>query len=75
MILRELKEWIDSLPEEFLDCSIVNGEEGKLDDKFWYRLDKPIVSLMFDEESNEIVFLNEPDHELTQEEIDKEDDE
>jgi hypothetical protein len=29
MKLKELKDWLNSLPEEFDDYSCVNGEEGK----------------------------------------------
>jgi hypothetical protein len=58
--LREVKEWLEALPEEFLDFEVVNGEEGKIDDQYTYRIDKPIVCLMVDEETKEIAFLNVP---------------
>jgi hypothetical protein len=44
MKLRDLKEWVNNLPESFLDYSLVNGEEGELDEKHYYRVDKPIVA-------------------------------
>jgi hypothetical protein len=59
MKLIELKTWINSLPDEFLEYNVVNGEEGKLDDEYWFRLDKPVISLMVDEENEEICILNE----------------
>jgi hypothetical protein len=54
MTLRELKTWLDKLPEEFLDFSVVNGEVG-----YMYRIDKPITTLTVDEENKEIVILND----------------
>jgi hypothetical protein len=58
MILQELKEWINKLPEEFMDYTLVNGEEGILDGEVFYRVDKPIVTLLVDKEHKEIVVLN-----------------
>ena len=62
MTLRELKEWIEKLPEECLEYSIVHAEVSNLpteDDEdgessFSIRLDKPITALSVDEENGEI---------------------
>lgn len=59
MTLRELKTWLDKLPEEFLDFSVVNGEVGMLDGEYMYRLDKPVTTLTVDEENKEVVILND----------------
>jgi hypothetical protein len=59
MTLRELKTWLDKLPEEFLDFNVVNGEVGMLDGEYMYRLDKPVTTLTVDEENKEIVILND----------------
>lgn len=59
MTLRELKNWIDNLPEEFADYTVVNGETGELDGEYFYRVDKPVTALTVDEENNEIVILND----------------
>jgi len=60
MKLKEVKNWIENLPIEFLEFDVVNAEEGKLtkDGDVLYRLDKPVVSLNVNEESKEILFLN-----------------
>lgn len=58
MKLREIKEWIDNLPESFLEFEVVNGEEGNINEEYHYRIDKPIVSLGVDEDTKEILFLN-----------------
>jgi hypothetical protein len=63
MILQELKDWINTLPEEFMEFHIVNGEEGQLDGKYFYRLDKPVGSLVIDKESKEFILLS-PKEEL-----------
>lgn len=69
MILKELKDWINTLPEEFMEFDVVCGEEGQLDEQYFYRLDKPIVSLVVDKESNEFVLLSDKNEPFTDEEI------
>ena len=59
MTLRELKTWVDNLPEDFLDFNVVNGEIGMLDDQYMYRVDKPVTTLTVDEENKEVVVLND----------------
>ena len=61
MKLNEIKKWIESLPEEFLDYDVVNAEEGPLDEDgdLTYRLDKPIMVLTVNEPGKEIIFLND----------------
>jgi hypothetical protein len=59
MTLRELKNWINKLPEEFLEYSVMNGEFGMIDEEYHYRVDKPITTLTVDEETKEVVFLND----------------
>ena len=59
MTLRELKNWLDKLPENMLEFNVVNGEIGMLDGEYMYRLDKPITTLVVDEENKEIVILND----------------
>jgi hypothetical protein len=59
MTLKELKEWINSLPPDFETFNIVNGEYGELDGEFKYRVDKPVTTLLVDEETKEIVVLND----------------
>ena len=59
MKLRDIKEWIESLPIDFLEYDVVNGEVGDLDGELSYRLDKPIIALTVDEQNCEIVFLNQ----------------
>lgn len=57
MTLKELKNWINSLPEEFNDHTVVNGKVGVLDEQYHYRVDSPITTLMVDEENKEIVVM------------------
>ncbi len=59
MVLRELKNWLGKLPEEFLDFSVVNGEVGMLDGQYMYRVDKPVTTLADDGDNNEVVILND----------------
>ena len=59
--LKDLKEWINTLPNEFLEFDVVNAEEGQLteDGEYTYRFDKPVVSLNVDEENSEILIMND----------------
>jgi hypothetical protein len=59
MKTKELLEFLKTLPEEFLDYSIVNGEEGIFEDEIRYRVDKPIVSVIVDEETKEVVLCHQ----------------
>ncbi len=63
MILAELKQFINSIPSDMDEFSVVNGEFGLLDqddeDSVIYRVDKPILIINVDEESREIVFLHQ----------------
>ena len=59
MTLRELKTFLDGLPEDFMDFSVVNGEIGMLDDEYMYRIDKPVTTLTVDEENKEVIILND----------------
>jgi len=61
MQLKDLKEWVDNLPEEFGEYNLVNAEKSseEQDGEFQYRLDKPIITIAVDEETKEILFFNE----------------
>ena len=59
MKLKDIKEWIDKLPKEFMEYDVVNAEEGIIDEEYHYRIDKPIISLGVDEDTKEIMFSND----------------
>ena len=61
MTLKELKDWVNNLPEEFDEFSVVNGEFKEIDEEFWYRIDKPLTLLNVDQEHREILLLNDED--------------
>jgi hypothetical protein len=61
MKIKDLREFINNLPEEFEEFDIVNAEMGEyLGGEFTYRLDKPVTTLAIDEESKELLILNQP---------------
>lgn len=68
MTIKDLKNFLDTLPEEFNSFGVVNGEYGKfsVDDEFHYRVDKPVIALTVDEQTKELCVLHQ-----TEEEIDK----
>lgn len=66
MTIKDLREFLDTLPEEFDNFALVNGEFGTFEpegeeeeEEMYYRLDKPIQSVYVDEDSNEICFLHQ----------------
>lgn len=72
--LKELKEWLETLPQEFDEYDLVNAEMGGIlhenynSTALTYRLYKPIVAFTADEKNGEIFFLNSPpkDNRFTQ---------
>jgi len=63
MTLKELKEFLASIPEDADSFEIVNGEVGYLDptdaDSMVYRADKPIIALYVDDSTNEVCFFHQ----------------
>lgn len=70
MTLKELKSFVNRLPEEMEEWSVVNGEVGYLDpeddNSMVYRLDKPIIALYVDEHSHEICLFHQTQDDVTQ---------
>lgn len=64
MKIKELIDFLKTLPEEFMDYTIVNGEEALFEGELRYRIDKPVVAVLIDEETKELVLL----HQLQKEE-------
>ena len=69
MTLRELKDFINNLPEEMDGFGVVNGEVGYVDpeddNSLVYRLDKPIIALYVDQQSEEICFFHQTQDDVT----------
>jgi hypothetical protein len=61
--LKELKDWIDSLPDEFLEYEMVSSKETVFDDYtgdgggYTSRKDTPIIKLNVDEDTKEILLF------------------
>jgi hypothetical protein len=59
--LKELRNWVNQLPSELDEFNVVNAEFGEFSDgDFMYRLDKPVVTLVVNEDTEEILVLNAP---------------
>jgi hypothetical protein len=71
MKLKELKEFINNLPEEMDDFTVVNGEFGVLiedgKEEVMYRVDKPVLMITVDEGDNEVVLLHQTKEDLNSE--------
>jgi hypothetical protein len=61
--IRELKTFLNSLPPEFDDFGMVNGEVAGIEE-FYVRIDKPIIHLEIDEENGEFLLLHQSEEEL-----------
>ena len=61
MTLRELKEFVNRLPDTFNDYEVENAEyTGSKGDNVMYRLDKPMVAIYVREDTKEILLMNAP---------------
>jgi hypothetical protein len=71
MKLIELKEFINNLPEEMDDFTVVNGEYGILvqdgEENLVYRVDKPVLMITVDEDDNEVLLLHQTKEDLNNE--------
>jgi hypothetical protein len=69
MTLNELKKFVNGLPEEMGEWSVVNGEVGYLDpsddNSMVYRIDKPIIALFVDQNSEEICLFHQTQEDVT----------
>lgn len=63
MKLKELKDILLKLPNEFDSFNIMNGEVGYIDENdensAVYRLDKPIIAVYVDDRTQEICFFHQ----------------
>ena len=63
--IKELKQFLDILPEHMDSFEMVNGEVSELTDTGYYaRVDKPIVHLEIDEENGEFLLLHQSEEEI-----------
>jgi len=66
MTLAELKEFINKLPQDMDNYTVVNGEYGFMDpndeNSLVYRVDKPVLMITVDE--NEILLLHQTREDL-----------
>ena len=63
--IKELKNFLNKLPESFDSYGMVNGEVAGLSGEFYARIDKPIIHLEIDEESGEFLLLHQSEEEIT----------
>ena len=59
MTLKELKDWLSKIPDEFSEYEIFTGGEMKKEDNYLYRIDSPVTTCLVDKENKGIVFLSE----------------
>jgi hypothetical protein len=65
MKLKELRKYIESLPESLDDYLVVNGEMGYLDEnKTVILVNKPIITIYADKKSNEIQLFHQTEEDV-----------
>jgi hypothetical protein len=63
--IKELKTFLDRLPEQMDEFEMVNGEVSSLTENGYYaRVDKPIIHLEIDEENGEFLLLHQSEEEI-----------
>lgn len=62
--IKELKNFLNNLPEKFDDFGIVNGEVATLGDESYVRIDKPVIHLEIDETNEEFLILHQSEDEI-----------
>jgi hypothetical protein len=61
MTLKELKDFINKLPDRFNEYEVENAEYmGGDEEDVKYRLDKPIIAIYVREDTKEILIMNKP---------------
>jgi hypothetical protein len=62
MTLKELKEFVNRLPDTFDDYEVENAEYvgGNSEEDVAYRLDKPVVAIYVREDTKEVLLMNSP---------------
>ena len=63
MTLKELKDWISKIPDEFSEYEIYTGGEKKEEDNYFYKVYIPITTCLVDKETQLVLFLSEHDEE------------
>ena len=59
MTLKELKKFVNRLPDTFDDYEVENAEYiGSKGDDVKYRLDKPVIAIYIKEDTREILIMN-----------------
>lgn len=69
MKLKEMKAWLEKLPQEMDEYEIVLGELGQIDSEYWYRKDDQIAAMDVDTESKEILIMRMSNESLSKEDI------
>lgn len=67
MKLKELKSWLDTLPDECNEYDVILAQIGKIDEEYWFREDEPVIALNIDKENSEVLIMR--GSEQTDEEI------
>jgi len=60
----ELKNFLNTLPNEFDSFNLVNGEYGQVNGEHYYRIDKPILQINVDEDTKELCILHQTETEV-----------
>jgi hypothetical protein len=62
--VKELKTFLNKLPDSFDDFELTNGEYGRVNSRDYYRIDKPIIFLNVDEDTEELCMCHQSEKEI-----------
>ena len=51
--LKDLREWLNSIPEKYNNYTVVVSQEGKLTEEKNFRLDREVIGMALDPETKE----------------------
>ncbi len=62
--IKELKEFLNNLPEKFDDFGVINGEFNESDGDVYYRVERPVINVMVDENTEDLCLLHQSIEEI-----------
>jgi hypothetical protein len=75
MTLKELKAYVNTIPEEMDDYNVVNGEFGLADDEMTFVMtNNEVLTIYVDQRNKEVQFLHQTDEDVKDILLDKDGD-
>ena len=67
LTIGELKSFIEQLPDKFDNYTVINGEFGAAKSgEDYFRIEKPVISIVVDEDTEDLCILHQAESEITE---------